>query len=162
MGRNRTVLILCLALVHTACRYGVGGVLPKHVRTVSIPPVSISAAQAPTAFDVEDILTATLRDAFVQDNSLAVVPGRRGDSRLDLDLIAYELVDEVGEEQLELTARFVFRDTIRGTDLAPEQDLVLRRGLSAESLDLEGQEEAFRALAEDLAKEVLERTVQGW
>jgi hypothetical protein len=154
---------LILLLIHApGCRYGIGGRLPAHLRTVSVPPAEVRVVNPPVAFDLEPILTEAVRDAFLRGNALALLPGRRGDGRIDLVLLNYEVAEDVAEPSVGVDVSYEFIDARSGDALVPAG-----RVRRESPLDLEGgatnpEEKAFEALAREIGAEVYARTVQGW
>ncbi len=158
--RRRALVWVCIAVA--GCRYGVGGFLPDHIHSISIPPVTVDGADAPASMEAESVLTEALRDAFVQDNTLAVLPGRRGDSRLDVSLTRYEIVEGADETDLALRVAFLFRDAVRGVDLASSTDLEGTMAIKGPADDEQAVAFALELLAKELTTEILSLTVRGW
>ncbi|MAE72134.1 MAG: hypothetical protein CME06_16905 [Gemmatimonadetes bacterium] len=159
IGR-RAFVWLCVAAM--GCRYGIGGFLPDHLHSISIPPVTIDGADVPASLEAETVLTEALRDAFVQDNSLTVLPGRRGDSRLDVTLSSYEIVEGAEGTDLSLRVGFLFRDAVRGVDLASSSDVEGTVAIKGSGDDEGAVALALESLADELATEIVSSTVRGW
>ena len=93
---------------------------------------------------------------------LALVPGRRGDSRVDLTLLTYEWVEDAAGKTLWVEVGYAFSDSRSGAALVPDGRIRRDIPVDLESGTDDAEQKAFTALAREIAAEVYARTVQGW
>jgi len=153
-------LWLCVAA--PACRYRVGGFLPDHIRSVSIPSVTLEELEVPASLDLETALTDAIRDRFVRDNSLTVLPGRSGDSLLDISVLRFGIVESAQELEMRLGLSFEFRDMLRDVELASSSDLEQGVVLPEGEDDEAALEAALATCADEIAGEIVALTLRGW
>ena len=129
---SRAVLC-CLIISMTGCGYalsGRGGFLPDYVETIGIPMFENNT----NAFDVEQLITAQVRQEFIGRGSYRVVPETTGvDAVLNgtLKNIRIEPASFTGDQQVSryvftLTAEIEFRDMVADNVLWQNQALVFR------------------------------------
>jgi len=85
--RAAAALTLAVALLAGGCGYTVGGTLPSHIQTVSVP-IFRNTTREP---GVESLITRAVVEAFSTNGRLKVVGSSQADSILDGEITGYNV-----------------------------------------------------------------------
>jgi len=85
--RAGAALALAAALLAGGCGYTVGGTLPSHIQTVSVP-IFRNTTREP---GVESLITRAVVEAFSTNGRLKVVGSREADAVLDGEITGYTI-----------------------------------------------------------------------
>jgi hypothetical protein len=170
--RSREIYIVFLAvcaLCVGGCGYSFSGSsLPSHIKTIAIPVLENQSLD----YQAADEATQTLVDRFLQDNRLKVVPLSDADSVLDGALTSYE--DKVysydrdeNPEQYIVVVKFslVFKDRVKNREIWKNESMMASKVYSPGGLIPGGptsEEEARAEALQELANDVLARTLEQW
>ncbi len=156
-----------LASAFLACgTYTFNPNLPTHIKTLAIP-----LAKNPRTFKygAERILTDAAIDEFVKDGTLDVAAEDVADAKLTVEIVnykkeplAYDAQESVKEYNLAIVVSVTFLDLTTGQVLWQEPSLYDAVPYFAVGPNAETEDEALNRLAEDLARKIVNRTLQGW
>jgi hypothetical protein len=157
------LLIVGIAIVAgVCCTYTFSTLLPGHIKTVSIPILDNETIE----YGLEEQLTEELVEEFVRDNHLNVVGAGEGDSILEgaiadyrRSAYSYDQQEQVIQYQVEIWADMAFRDVARDEVIWEEQRI---RGWGTYFAATETEEDGAERAIEELARDILRRTVEGW
>jgi outer membrane lipopolysaccharide assembly protein LptE/RlpB len=152
-----------------ACGYSFSGSsLPSHIRSLAIPVLENKSLD----YQVADEATQALVDRFIQDNRLKVVPLSAADAVLEGAVTSYEnkVYSYTREEEPEqyivvIHLSLAFKDLVKNREIWKEEDLVASAVYSPGGLVPGGpttEEEARAKALEELANDVLSRTLERW
>ena len=148
-------------------------VVPDNIRNVYIEPVRNETQQVSLSID----LTEKIIDEFIKEGRLTVVGPEEADSTLRTTIIEYSKIpiayDEnfiTEEYKLTIIVDLRYYDNIKKVKIFEEVRQDLLGGIEVwvkyyvgKDIELvETEEEARERLIEDVAKEILRRTVYGW
>ena len=85
--RAGAALVLAAVLLAGGCGYTVGGTLPSHIQTVSVP-IFRNSTREPA---VESLITRAVVEAFSTNGRLKVVSSREADAILDGEITGYTI-----------------------------------------------------------------------
>ena len=85
--RTGAALALAAVLFAGGCGYTVGGTLPSHIQTVSVP-IFRNSTREPA---VESLITRAVVEAFSTNGRLKVVSSREADAVLDGEITGYAI-----------------------------------------------------------------------
>jgi hypothetical protein len=180
MGRRAAalVLIVAAAVAVNGCGYalaGRGSFLPTDIRTIGIPDL----INRTTYFDVEQILTAKIRNEFIGRGKYRVVPATEGvDAALNAEITSISL-SPVGftANQLASRYRFVLTMKVNFVDTRTNEPLWSNDALSFNGeydLNIQGtgavdagsfvdqQRSSFDRIADDVARTVVTAIVEAF
>ncbi len=161
---NTLFLILVSVLVFQNCGYySFKGALPSHLKTIAIPLFNNKTpfAEAPEA------LTNQLTDAFMEDNSLAIVDESKADMLLTgsvESILVKPAIVTAGETVSE--SKVVVRIHVKCEDKVINKviyDKIFEDyGLMEGSGSLDEREAAIQTAIEQLTDKILNATLSGW
>ena len=180
MGRRAATLVLLVAAACAVdgCGYalaGRGSFLPTDIRTIGIPDL----VNRTTYFDVEQILTAKIRNEFIGRGKYRVVPTTEGaDAALNAEITSISL-SPVGftANQLASRYRFVLTMKVNFVDERTNESLWSNDALSFNGeydLNIQGtggvdagsfvdqQRSSFDRIADDVARTVVTAIVEAF
>jgi hypothetical protein len=159
-----------LAVSLIGCGYTTGSLLPANIKTIYVPIFKNSISADSLAYQyhpgIEADITSEVIDRFLFDGRLKVVKKENADLILNGEVIDY-IKDplryaaggkDVTEYRLTLMVRLSCYDTAKNAVIWKE------RGLTGDTTYFitVGEEVALRMAVKDLAKNVVDRTVEGW
>jgi hypothetical protein len=152
-----------------SCGYSTSpGLLPSHLKTVSIPVFE----NATTEYTLEQDVTNAVIERFVKDNHLRVVDERSANCVIHGKLTGYKnaifgfsAANRAQEYRVTLTCSVTFKDLVKNREIWTEEALVKTAnyfvvdvpGDSART-ELDGRKEAIAKIAD----EILTRSVESW
>lgn len=161
--------LLGLALLVAGCGYGFSSsVLPGHIKTVAVPLMENRSARG----GLDAALATSLTEAFIQNNTLSVVPEKSADSMVEGTILEYrrepftvDAAENVQEYKVEILIAAQFVDLRKNKVIWEEPrmsqwatyNFVEVGGQPAET-ENDGIERALAKLTAD----ILNRTVEGW
>ncbi len=160
------IIILCGLLL--ACKMPVP-ILPEYIKKITVTTFSNNTIQ----YGIEEKLVKKVTEEFLRDGQLEVVQRKdQADalllgevSQYTLEPISYDIHDVVEEYKLWITVDFRMKDLTTGQVLWEENDMEADTTYFVTSDAgrlVETQEEAQERVIEDLAKDIVQRTVYGW
>jgi hypothetical protein len=162
--RQLKYALLILLLIASSCGYSGRALLPAHIKKVCIPTFENET----TRYGIEQILTTTVTDAFVNDGRLSVVSEREADAMLRGVIVKYEKgpltfdrAQTVDEFKIQIVVSIEFEDLREGKVLWKEDEFRAWKSYK-ESADVSGEDEALKAAIATLAADIVSRTVEGW
>ena len=178
-GHPNFVWVAVLVIFLTGCGYTTHSLLPSHIKTIYIKPFENNIDITGEVSDrhlyhsyrplLEIDLTNEIIDRFIYDGALKVVRHPDADIILAGEVIdylreplRYSENDEVEEYRLSLVANMKLRD-LRSDELLWEERRFIgdttyfTRGSLSKSEDV-----ALDDAIKDLARRIVERTVEGW
>ena len=158
-----------LALFAGSCAYTTStALLPAHLRAIAIPVFE----NATTEYTLEQVITQTVIERFVQDNHLKVVDERSANAVLRGKITLYRNAIfgfsntvQAQEYRVTLAVSVTLKDVVKNRELWRDDNLVKTvnyfvvdtPGQTARS-ELDGRKEAIQKIAD----EILSRSVEGW
>jgi outer membrane lipopolysaccharide assembly protein LptE/RlpB len=140
--------------------------LPGHIKSVAVP---LFKNPRTFKYGIERIMTDAVIDEFVADGSLDVASEEVADSKLTVEIInykkeplSYDVQEVVKEYNLALVVSATFTDLTTNQVLWQEPRLYDSVAYYAIGTRAETEDEALERLAEDLARKIVSRTLQGW
>ena len=181
MGRrqkNRTGSIF-LALVLAGCGYTTHSALPGNLRTVYVKPFINKIDITTEVTDrsrykiyrplLESQISNTIISAFQADGHLRVASPQRADAvlmgeLLDFrrDALRYDRNNNVEEYRLSIVVNLELRDAHSGQVIWDEQSFIGDTTFFVTGALAEVEPPALDRAVKDLARRVVERTVEGW
>ena len=158
-------LVLVAALALGSCGYTVGGTLPSHVNTVSVP-IFKNRTREP---GVESLITRAVVEAFSTNGRLRVVGSGSADAILDGEVTSYDIVSIAFDRDANVRLyRLVVGVTLRMRDLRRNAVLFDRtdvreqadfRVQDAVSQTISREETALRAAATEIGRAIVSLTI---
>ena len=178
---KRFIFLLSLAVIISGCGYTTGSLLPGHLKTICIQPfrnkIELTAELTPEQYrfrtyraHLETDITKEVIDKFINDGNLKVVEEENADLILKADLIdflrqpvRYGADNETVEEyRISIVCSVQVKDV--GKDVSLWQD---SRVIGDATYSLSGtypgsESSTITAAVSDLARRILNRTIEGW
>ena len=149
-------------------------ILPEHIQSIAIKNFDNKTIH----YEIEENLTITVTDEFLRDGSLDVVKEQEADALLSgiitqyiLEPISYDENDIIEEYKLWVTVDLSFKDlttdTPDGTGTILWEDKGMEGSVnyfvSSKAGELiETEDEAQDRLVDELAVDIVRRTIEGW
>jgi hypothetical protein len=153
--------LVLLAALAAGCGYTVGGTLPSHITTISVP-IFRNLTEEPA---VESLITRAVVEAFSTNGRLRVVRREQADAVLDGEItsyrvhsIAFDRDANVRLYRLVVTLNLRLRDVRRNTVLFQQSGVREQadfRVQDAVAQTLAREETALRAAASDIGRAVV-------
>ena len=165
-----TISYLLLAIGLLGCGYTTGSLLPSNIKTVFVPMFKNSISSGSLAYQyhpgIEGDITRQIVDRFVFDGRLKIEKQEKADLVLTGEVIDYIKdplrygpdKETVTEYRLTLVVRISCYDTAGGVVLWKENRLTGDGSYFVAS----GESSGLRVAIKDLAKNIVDRTVEGW
>jgi hypothetical protein len=167
-------LHVCLIsiLLISGCGYTAGSLIPSHIETIYVEPFKNETSEP----NIEIVVTNAIKDRFAWDGALKIENSKNeADSMLQGKILKYEKVpvawgsnDEVAEYRLVLTVNLVYTDLDNNKIMWQEKKFKVDseyyttlkdQKFTSTNLD---RDALIENAAEELALEVVSRTVEGW
>ena len=159
--RAGAALALVAALLACGCGYTVGGTLPSHIQTVSVP-IFRNTTREP---GVESLITRAVVEAFSTNGRLKVVGSSQADAILDGEItgysvgsIAFDKDSNVRLYRLIVTVNLRMRDVKRNAVLFQQsavQEQSDFRVLGQVSQTISREETALRGAATEIGRAIV-------
>jgi outer membrane lipopolysaccharide assembly protein LptE/RlpB len=140
--------------------------LPGHIKSVAIP---LFKNPRTFKYGAERILTDAVIDEFVADGTLDVADENVADSKLTVEIVnykkealSYDVQEVVKEYNLAVVVSATFTDLTTNQVLWQEPQMYESVSYYAIGAQAETEDEALERLAEELARKLVNRTMQGW
>ncbi|HEU5196724.1 MAG TPA: LptE family protein [Methylomirabilota bacterium] len=154
-------LALVALLLAGGCGYTVGGTLPSHIQTVSVP-IFRNTTREP---GVESLITRAVVEAFSTNGRLKVVPKSQADAVLDGEVIGYSIASIAFDKdanvrlyRLVVTLNLRMRDMRRNTVLFEQNQVAEQADFRVQgqvSQTISREETALRAAATEIGRAVV-------
>jgi hypothetical protein len=156
----------------SGCGYTAGSLIPSHIETIYIETFKNMTTEP----NIEIVVTNAIKDRFAWDGALKIENKLEdANSMLQGEIIKYEKIpvawgsnDEVEEYRLVLTVNLVYTDLVNNKVMWQEKKFKVdseyyttlnNQTFSSTNLD---KDALIQNAAEELAVEVVARTVEGW
>ncbi len=159
---KRIYLSLLLPLLIAGCGYTTGTLLPTHIKTVAVP----TFANLTYRPGVEVDLCKRIIDRFTFDGNLRIAPSERADSLLQGEVAGYQKQalryrdnEKIEEYRLILSVNVSFKD------LRKDKVIWEAKGFSGKTEYFpaeKSEEDALTEAIDDLAKKIVDKTIEGW
>jgi hypothetical protein len=161
------ILTICLMILLTGCYYTFTPNLPPGIKSVAIPIFENNTLN----YGLETLVTSKTVDEFVKDGNLRVKDVRKADSILHGTVVnywqeaaAYTVGEAIQKYRLTMSVAISFEDRVSGEILWSEPNLTYSVTYfpTASQGNAETEQQAQERLAEDIAQEIVRRTIEGW
>jgi len=162
--------LVALGLTVGSCAYSTSpGLLPPHLKTVSIPVFE----NATTEYTLEQEVTNAVIQRFVEDNHLRVVDSRSASASITGRVVDYRnsvfgiSADQslAQEYRVSITVDVTFKDLVKNREVWHDSYLVKTANYYVQDVpgqtaktELDGRKEAIAKIAD----EILSRTIETW
>lgn len=140
--------------------------LPGYIKSVAVP---LFKNPRTFKYGAERVLTDAVIDEFVADGSLDVAGEDVADSKLQVEIVnykkealSYDVQEVVKEYNLAVVVSVTFTDLINNQVLWQEPSMYESVSYYAIGANAETEDDALERLAEELARKIVNRTLQGW
>jgi predicted DNA binding protein len=160
---RRWIAALPLLLALGGCGYSLTTRLPSHIKTVGVPTFKNETLE----YGLEEEITQAVIDKFTEDNNLRVVGEDRADAVVYGVIKAYKrrvagfTSEEIANEyEVAIIIDVVVRDRVKTKELWAEEGMARTTNYFVDQVESErqGRQPAVQQIAED----IVSRTVQGW
>ncbi len=164
------LIVAALAVLGSSCGpYTFTPNLPGYIKTIAIP---LFKNPRTFKYGAEQVLTDAVIDEFIADGTLDVVDEYDADAKLTAEIVSYrkealsyDVHELVQEYNLAVVVSITFQDLRSGEVLWQEKSMY--ESVSYFTVETgrgpaETEDEALDRLAEELAKKIVNRTMQGW
>jgi len=176
MNRKFIFVFLSLLLVTGGCGYSLGSLLPVHIRTVYVETFENKTYER----NIEIEVSERVKDRYNWDGNLKLVNSKEeADALLEGEIIDYvrqpahysEVDDkDVDEYKLVLVVNLKFTDLVKENVMWTERNFTgeayyVVSGAPAATgtrVRANSESEALNFAAEDLAQNIVDRTIEGW
>lgn len=159
-------------LIIAGCGYTAGSLVPGHIKTIYVESFKNETNEP----DIDIEATNNIKDRFAWNGQLEIVNDKdQADSMLSGTITDYEKQplafgdnDEITEYRLVITVDMVFYDLINDKVIWQEEDFKVdseyystlrEQKFSSAQID---REKLIENVTDELAREVVNRTVEGW
>jgi hypothetical protein len=151
----------------SGCYYTFTPNLPPGIKSVAIPIFENNTLN----YGLETLVTSKVVDEFVTDGNLRVKDVRKADSILHgtitnyvQEAASYTVGEAIQKYRLTMTVAISFEDRVSGEILWSEPNLTYSVTYfpTVSQGNAETEQDAQQRLAEDIAKEIVRRTIEGW
>jgi hypothetical protein len=165
---NATALALAIAAaaVLSCGPYTFNPNVPGYIKSVAIP---LFKNPRTFKYGAERVLTDAVIDEFVADGTLDVAGEDVADSKLQVEIVnykkealSYDVQEVVKEYNLAVVVSGTFTDLINNQVLWQEPSMYESVSYYAIGPNAETEDDALDRLAEELARKIVNRTLQGW
>jgi hypothetical protein len=179
LTENLLVYILC-AVVISGCGYTTGSMLPADIKTIYVAPfknkINLTEELDPYAYryramqpHIDVDVTNKVVDEFMADGNLRLSRKDNADVILSGEIvnfyrqpITYQDDRQIEEFRLSIVTNISLYDTRKEKVLWREQGLIGDTIFTQSGTYAESESSALADAIEDLARRVVERTVEGW
>lgn len=165
---NATALALAIAAaaVLSCGPYTFNPNVPGYIKSVAIP---LFKNPRTFKYGAERVLTDAVIDEFVADGTLDVAGEDVADSKLQVEIVnykkealSYDVQEVIKEYNLAVVVSGTFTDLINNQVLWQEPSMYESVSYYAIGPNAETEDDALDRLAEELARKIVNRTLQGW
>lgn len=156
---------VCTLLGGVGCGYSRGTLLPPHLRTIAIPTFSNKTFEPRLEVDVTN---AVIR-RFLQDGQVKVVSERDAGGKLvgvvvryDREALRLTTLDGVEEQRIVVVVDLQYHDRTQGLVLWEERGFVGESTYFTSGPLLKTEAQARTLAVDNLARRVVDRTVEAW
>ncbi len=140
--------------------------VPGYIKSVAIP---LFKNPRTFKYGAERVLTDAVINEFVADGTLDVADESVADSKLQVEIVnykkealSYDVQEVVREYNLAIVVSVTFTDLINNQVLWQEPSMYDSVTYYAIGPQAETEDDALSRLADDLARKIVNRTLQGW
>ncbi len=140
--------------------------VPGYIKSVAIP---LFKNPRTFKYGAERVLTDAVIDEFVADGTLDFADENVADSKLQVEIVnykkealSYDVQEVVKEYNLAIVVSVTFTDLINNQVLWQEPSMYESVTYYAVGSQAETEDDALDRLAEELARKIVNRTLQGW
>lgn len=175
MGRFLSNFFLGLMLILSGCGYTTGSVLPSNYRTIHVEPfvnkINFLNENSRTLYipQLETNVRSAIISQFQQDGHLRINNSQSSDLVLKGKLVGYERDDlrtdndqNVQEYRLRVIVALTMIDNTRGEEFFSESSFVGESTYFTSGSQAKSETQALNDTLKDLARRVVERTIENW
>lgn len=160
---RRWIAMLLVGLALSGCGYSLTTRLPSHIKTVAVPTFRNETLE----YGLDEEITQAVIEQFTQDNNLRVVSENMADAAVYGVVTAYKrrvagfTAEEIANEyEVAIIINVSVRDRVKNKELWSEEGMARTTNYFVNQVESErqGRQPAVQQIAED----VVSRTVQGW
>ncbi len=161
-------VLFLLAGFLASCGYTPAPILPDHIKTMAVNTFK----NATIEYGIEEKLTLAVSDEFLRDGRLDIAGQQQADALLTgeitqyvLEPVSYDEQDIIEEYKVYIIVDLVFKDLTTDTVLWEERAMEgsVNYFVSSKAGELvETEDEAQDRLVDDLALDIVRRTIEGW
>ncbi|RLJ04051.1 MAG: hypothetical protein DRP14_04035 [Candidatus Aenigmatarchaeota archaeon] len=166
------ILIFLVVVILSGCGYTTGSLIPSHIKTIYVETFTNKTSEPGIEIEVTD----AIKDRFLTDGALKIANSREeADSILKGEIIdyrreplSYTSDNEVAEYRLVLTVNLTYYDLVKDEIMWEEEDFeadsefyttMQQQRFGSTNLD---EEKLIENVARELAREIVNRTIEGW
>ena len=179
MGKILIKLSLILALGLSGCGYTTSSLLPPSIKTIYVKnftnSINVTAEQSELRMyrgyrpGMETEITKAVIDRFMLDGNLKIASEEKADLVLKSELIdykrdslRYDANDNVEEYRIKLIVSMQLEDASRGALLWAEKSFAGETTYRVSGSGAKSESAAIRDAIADLARRIVERTIEAW
>jgi len=161
--RLSTAVLVGISIVAQGCGYSLTTRLPSHIKTIAVPTFQNETLE----YGLEEEITQAVIEKFTEDNNLRVVSEERADSVVYGTIKAYKrrvagfTAEEIANEyEIAIIVDVVVRDRVKSKELWREEGMARTTNYFVDQV--ESERDGRRPAIEQIAEDIVSRTVQGW
>lgn len=179
MSKYFIALSLISLLAVSGCGYTTASLLPPEFKTIYVEnfknSINVTAEQSELRMyrgyrpGMETDITKAVIDRFMFDGNLKIAPEEKANLILKSELIdykrdslRYDANDNVEEYRIKLIVNIQLEDTLKGAVLWAEKGFAGETTYRVAGSGAKSESAAIRDAISDLAKRIVERTVEAW
>ena len=175
MGYIFSTLLIVMMLLQSGCGYTTGSVLPSNYKTIHVEPfenkINFLNENSRTLYipQLETNVRTAIISQFQQDGHLRINDSPSSDLVLKGKLIAYERDDlrtdndqNVQEFRLRVVVALTMIDNTRAEEFFNESSFVGESTYLTSGSQAKSEAQALNDTLKDLARRVVERTIENW
>ena len=163
-----SAVLLLVSVWISGCGYTPAPILPQHIKNIAITPFVNKTVH----YGIEEKLANAVTNEFLRDGRLNIAKEQHADAVLTgtitqyvLEPVSYDEQDVIQQYKLWITVNLTFTDLTTKTVLWEHNDMkgTVNYFVSPTAGELvETEDEAQDRLVDDLAVDVVRRTIEGW
>jgi ABC-type uncharacterized transport system auxiliary subunit len=179
MDKIFITLSLILTMGLSGCGYTTSSLLPPSIKTIYVEnftnSINVTAEQSELRMyrgyrpGMETEITKAVIDRFLLDGNLKIAPEDKADLVLKSDLVdykrdslRYDANDNVEEYRIKLIVNMQINDTASGKTLWAEKNFAGETTYRVSGSGAKSESAAIRDAIADLARRIVERTIEAW
>lgn len=170
---RKSWLMVFILLLICGCGYTTGSLLPAHIKSVAVPTFTNKTYEP----GLETDITRKVIERFIFDGNLKIATEEKADVILLGEVVGYERVplrykdnDIVEEYRVVLTVNLIFKDLVKNKVIWEEKEFKgeytyytsAAQATGAAGTSASSETEAREKAILDLARNIVNRTVEGW
>ncbi len=178
---KKLIFFLLVVVLISGCGYTTGSLLPGHIETICVRPfrnkIELAEELTPEQYrfrtyrtNLETDITKEVIDKFINDGNLRVVEEENADLILNAELIDYLRQpvrygsdnETVEEYRISIVCSVVVRDISKDTIMWQEGRVIGDSTYNLSGTYAASESSTVQAAVSDLARRILNRTIEGW